>query len=78
MSLSPSYADRVRIFPEQPRPPAHWPQDCAEVMSHEWLRVFRCPLASCGKVHEVAHDDMRDADSLACYGDGVTTIREEP
>ena len=70
--------DAARLaLPKQPRPPQHWPQDCIEVMSHEWLRVFRCPLPDCGKVIELQRDEMDKDDGVACYGDGWTTVQED-
>lgn len=74
MSLSPSYQHRVRM-PHQPQPPEHWPQDCFEVMSHSWLRVWRCPI--CERVHEFMGEDVQAGTVLACYGNGVTFVEEE-
>lgn len=74
MSLSPRYADRVRL-PHQPRPPEHWPYVCVEVPD-ERLRVFLC--GRCAKRHEFQRDDLGDATGLACYGDGTSVIRDEP
>lgn len=78
MALSPSYTARILQFPPQPRPPAHWPEDCAEVMAHDWMRVFRCPLPRCGKTHMFRRDEMREDSGLACYGDGTSEIFAEP
>lgn len=73
MSLSPSYKDRIRI-PHQPAPPAHWPEDCAEVYSHPWLRIFQCPR--CKKGYEFKTDEF-DQDGLSCWGDGFVYFTEE-
>lgn len=76
MSLSPSHKDRVAI-PHQPAPPAHWPEDCAEVYSHPWLRIFQCPV--CKQGHEFKADELGpEIVGLACFGDGTSFVREEP
>lgn len=74
MSMQPPYAERIRI-PHQPRPPAHEPMECAEVLSHEWLRVFRC--GKCGRTHTYMRDELLPEDGVACYGDGTHLIQED-
>lgn len=60
----------------QPRPPKHWPHDCQEVLSHEWLRVFRC--SKCGQTHTYMRDEILPDDAVACDGSSAHVLHAEP
>ena len=71
--MSPPYAGRV-LLPHQPRPPQHWPEECAEVMSHAWLRVWKCP--TCGREWAIWREEAEDLVGISCFGDSMSFVRE--
>ena len=75
MSLSPSFADRLRV-PEQPRPPLHWPEECREVIAPTAAtRIWKCP--TCTRTHERRVEDLAaGVIGLMCHGDGAVEEME--